>query len=123
MRVAGTGQASGSRLGEAVAMDDMDGDGLADLIIGAPGDGDGGAAVVLATIALDPDMASDAAAQWVRPPADVGSTGGTSTTGDFNNDGHRDLAMGAPSSSDGEGAFGGAVMVAPGRTSALSHPR
>ena len=104
---------SGSRLGEAVAMDDMDGDGLADLIIGAPGDGDGGAAVVLATAVLDPDMASDAAAQWVRPPADVGPTGGTLTTGDFNDDGHRDLAMGAPSSSDGE-AFGGAVMVALG---------
>ena len=103
----------GSRMGAAVAMDDVDGDGLADLIIGAPGDGDGGAAIVLATAVLDPDVPSGEAARWVRPPDGIGPTGGTLSSGDFNGDGHRDLALGASSSSDGE-PFGGAVMVALG---------
>jgi len=111
-----------SRLGEAIAMADMDGDGLADLIIGAPGDGDGGAAIILATSVLDPDVSADEAALWVRPPPGVGPTGGTLSTGDFDGDGYLDLALGASSSSDGE-PFGGAVMVAlgPGLATETSH--
>ncbi len=103
----------GSRLGQAVIMDDLDGDGLADLIIGAPGDGDGGAAIVLATAVLDGDVPADEAARWVRPPPGIGPTGVALSTGDFDGDGHRDLALGAPSSSDGV-PFGGAVMVVMG---------
>ena len=104
-----------SALGSAISLiDDVDGDGTADLALGAPfGDttaDDGGAIYLLSGAALDEIdpgdvMSSPALLSVVLPPAASSYLGwAVADAGDIDGDGASDLLCGAPGYDDGRGA-------------------
>jgi hypothetical protein len=104
----------GERLGHAVAMADLDLDGLDDLIVSAPTASGGGTVhVFLASDGLDGLVDADDASSIVTAPDDIGSAGlGMAlAVADVSGDGWPDLVMGAPNARDGTIPVGG-VWVA-----------
>lgn len=116
----GSGLDSADRFGAAVAgLGDLDGDGLADLAVGAPGDDTGGTdrgAVWILHLA-----SSGAVHTTWKIGAGVGSFPGAledfdgfgssvASAGDFNGDGHADLFVGVPGD-DTEGPERGAAWL------------
>lgn len=98
-----TGAAAGDRLGQALTAGDVDGDGLADLIVGAPQPGgDGGyVSVFLGDVDLSGTTADDAHVRFVG--------GGDAylsevDAADLDGDGKVELILGAPGWSDETGA-------------------
>ena len=98
-----------ARLGTSVAVADLDGDGVGDIVMGAPeadapGSGEGGVFVFYGGSRLASDSSFDLAT--VRPDitiwgAETGARMGRAVaTGDFNGDGIPDLAVGAPGEGD-----------------------
>ncbi len=102
--------------GAALAAGDLNGDGDAELIVGAPGD----------TPGSDPAAGSifvyAGGAGWLtnwvnRDQAGLGADeagdrfGGALATGDFNGDGRRDIAVGAPGEAPGSAAQSGYVFT------------
>lgn len=105
-RVAGAGATlavgwAGDALGSALAVGDLDGDGLSDIVIGAPGNdrveviGSGGVATLLGTAGSD--------------------FGRTLAAGDLDGDGYVEVLVGAPDA----GAGAGAVSAFRGRASGV----
>jgi hypothetical protein len=101
-----------ARLGTSVAVADLDGDGVGDIVMGAPeadapGSGEGGVFVFYGGARLADDSSFDLAT--VRPDisiwgAETGARLGRAlATGDFNGDGIPDLAVGAPGEGDSFG--------------------
>ena len=97
-----TGAETGERLGASLALADLDGDGLAEVVIGAPG---GDRLVVVAGDAIDTGAGTSLAGE-------AGSALGTSLApvGDVDGDGWADLAAGAP----GDGTAAGRIRIYPG---------
>ncbi len=82
-------------LGAAVALGDLDGDGLAEAVLGAP-DRDGtGAVYLLAADAGDGDAGALADALWTGPDESA-ALGAVLATGDADGDGYADLLLAAP---------------------------
>ncbi len=109
------GESAGDRAGSAVAgAGDVDGDGLDDLLVGAPdsnlgGTGSGAAYLVLGPVSGDLDLgAADARLLGVAPDAAGSSVAGA---GDVNDDGYGDLLVGAPENSVGGLEAGAAYLV------------
>jgi FG-GAP repeat len=97
---------AGDRFGGALAVGDLDGDGHADLAIGVSGkdvggvDGSGSVVVLLAT-GSGLQTSGPAAQAWTEPDVGVPATaldgfGSSVGAGDFDGDGHDDLAIGIP---------------------------
>ncbi len=105
------GDKEGGRLGESVAMGDVDGDGYADLIAGAPGwsdpeEGEGAVFVKLGAPILDED---DTDWQMQGQSAGAGAGAGVAA-GDVDGDGYADLFVGADEAD--VGAAGWVAMFA-----------
>ncbi len=99
----------GNGFGSALSAGDFDGDGFADLAIGVPGEDDSQG--VVHAIYGAPGALSSEGNQLLRQdisrPEDGDGYGSSLTSGDFNDDGADDLAIGVP----GENGSHGAVNV------------
>jgi len=103
------GEETGARVHSA---GDLDGDGLADLLIGAPGHHDGGRVyIVHGPVTATYNLAIADTVFTGQSTSD--GAGETVAVGDLNGDGHADYAIGAPSA-DGLASDGGMVYVVPG---------
>ncbi|MFM7535476.1 MAG: hypothetical protein ACKO91_06735, partial [Acidimicrobiales bacterium] len=111
---------TGEQFGQGVAaMGDVDGDGVRDLVVGAPGDDDSGTDAGAAyVVLLNPDGTAKtrrkitAATGLPTNSIDANDRFGTAVTaiGDLDNDGTTDLAIGTPGDDDG-GTDRGAVHL------------
>ncbi|MGC6515746.1 MAG: MopE-related protein, partial [Myxococcota bacterium] len=109
------GPAQDSRMGQALATADLDGDGIDDLLVGAPGaDGNGaesGVTYVFYGDALSGDLgAGDAAATLSGMAAGDGMGESVAVVGDVNNDGNVDIAAGAPYDSNSQAGYVDVVL-------------
>lgn len=123
------GAAAGDRAGAAVsAAGDMNGDGLAELVIGAPGAGGGaGAAYVVwgkPPIGAVPVDLAAVAGHGFAAVGGVGERAGTAVAGlgDATGDGVADIAVGAPGAGWNGLPRSGALYVVPGRPNAAVVP-
>lgn len=105
-----SGDSEGAQLGRVLACaDDLDGDGIADPVLGAPfssavNRSGAGAIYALSGASLPGSSRVDTAADWlVRGPSPEDYLGWAVATGDMDGDGYPELAIGAPGSSGGEG--------------------
>ncbi len=109
------GEVNGDHAGAWVsAAGDVNDDGFADILVGAPGNSQGGASAGAAYLMLGPisgqiDLA-DADAKFVGESGGDQAGWAVAGAGDFNGDGVDDLVVGAPSSNLG-GTDSGAVYV------------
>lgn len=108
---------AGDLAGLALSSGDLDGDGVADLFVGAPGyDGSatdaGTAFILLAPLNADGVLAT-AADGFIKGVAASAEAGTTVGLGDTNGDGYLDAVVGAPGA-DGVAAGAGAVYVIDG---------
>lgn len=135
---AGTAEA-GDRLGAALGAGDVDGDGVDDVVVGAPGEdgpdggpvrNDVGALVVLRgrpTTAADPGLRPTGSVELTFDSPDAAGRGtagdqlGVSAAiGDLDGDGRGEVVAGAVGKDVGTGRDAGAVLVLPGTTTGVT---
>ncbi|WP_160150464.1 FG-GAP-like repeat-containing protein [Nonomuraea solani] len=117
---------AGARFGATSVSGDFNRDGFADVAIGAPGDSVSG--VSGGTVTLFKGSANGLVTPGIRlTQASVGGGveagdrfGAALAAGDFNKDGHTDLAVGSPGEAVGSAAKAGAIAVFPGGSGGLS---
>ncbi|MBN2007545.1 MAG: FG-GAP repeat protein [Anaerolineae bacterium] len=106
-----TGIAPDTQLGASVALaGDVDADGYADVLVGAPGYSDGEAGEGVARLYSGSATGLSAAATWAHSPNQAGAHLGAALAGagDVNGDGFGDVLTGAPGYSHPESNEGGA---------------
>ena len=107
------GTVADARVGHAVSCaGDVDGDGLADLVVGAPGWGAGQAGEGAARLWLGSAAGPSAAphASWESDQAGAGFGTDVAAAGDVNGDEFGDVLVGCPACADGEVAEGQAFL-------------
>jgi hypothetical protein len=107
------GHETGAAQGASVAgAGDVNADGYADLLVGAPGTGAGGTSIGRAGLYLGGPGGPAVTDSWSASGAQAGGLFGASVAGigDLNGDGYADIAIGAPGQ-DGDAADAGAVFV------------
>lgn len=104
---------AGSALfGLRLASGDFDGDGRDDLLIGAPGYGNGGGAVyLLRHVSVGTTVLANPIA---HASANFGQCGASLAVGDFNDDGHLDFVTGCPTASFDAHSSVGRIQIARG---------
>ena len=108
--------------GAVLATGDLDGDGAAEIAVGAPGDGprSEGSVTVLDPVARTADHLSQNEPGIDGTPERLDHFGAALAAGDFDGDGRDELAIGVPGEEGGQGAstgYGqGAVQVVDGRS-------
>lgn len=109
-----TGQSGGDNFGNTLALGDINGDGYADLAVGAPNRNAGGGAgqgvvyIFLSTGAAGITSGSASTANTTLTGQAGGDKfGGSISVGDLNGDGYSDLAVGAPNRNAGAGGESG----------------
>jgi len=111
------GEEDGDNAGEACAFGDLDGDGLHDIVIGAPGHGDGNWGKAYVVYGRGDSWPTELADADVAVGAEsVGDQAGQAVAsgGDVDGDGFDDIAIGAPFA-NGTGIDSGKVYVLMGR--------
>jgi len=98
------------RAGRSTATGDIDGDGVGDLLIGAPAHGDNGAVYLFYGPVEAADISLERADAVFLGPAPDSELGRSVETGDLNGNGHADVVIGAPGDETG-GPGAGAVYV------------
>jgi FKBP-type peptidyl-prolyl cis-trans isomerase len=122
--------AANDRFGAALAVGDFNGDGVADLAVGVPGQTVGGAAGAGAVYILfgsrTTGLKTTAAQLWTQNSSGIlgmseagDHFGSALAAGDFNNDHHIDLAIGVPNEGAGATSDVGAVNVVYGAVGGL----
>jgi hypothetical protein len=115
----------GDRFGSALAAPDLDGDGFAELVAGAPLE-DAGGAVDAGVVSVLYGSLSGLTSRGGRSFTQVGAVeqgdrfGSALAVGDFNNNGFADLAAGAPLEDVGTARDAGAVTVLYGSAGGLT---
>jgi len=110
------GESAYDAAGASVALcDDADGDGLADLLVGATGDDDGGSGAGAAYLVTSPgggsvSLASASAKFWGEAAGDAAGFS-VAGAGDLDADGRTDLLIGAPTQDSGGADAGAAYLV------------
>ncbi|HMV67680.1 MAG TPA: FG-GAP-like repeat-containing protein, partial [Myxococcota bacterium] len=119
---------AGDRLGAALAAGDFNGDGYDELVIGVPGESNGGQIQILFGSAAG--LTSVGNQTWYQSINGTGSAdeagdrfGATLEVGDFDADGYEDLAIGAPDEGVGALASAGAVTIMYGSATGIVNTR
>jgi hypothetical protein len=106
--------------GESLHADDLDGDGLDDLLVGAPARNSSTGGVMIISGSNTPNIADTTAMQWIEPTSIPGySLNSTSqefgravSSGDFDADGWIDVLIGIPGLDvNGVNAAGGVLLM------------
>ena len=87
------GEADGDALGAALGAADLDGDGIAELVLGAPGAGDGAGAAYVFSGPVTGSSSLDAAAGTISGSDGVGIIGTSLVAADLDHDGLGDVAV------------------------------
>jgi hypothetical protein len=111
-----TGEAADSGAGQAVAgAGDVNGDGYADFLVGAPrqddGGNDAGAAYLVLGSATPISGSLSSAIQYTGEAADNGAGQAVAGAGDVSGDGYADILIGAPHNGDGGSEAGTAYLI------------
>lgn len=99
-----SGESSGDQAGHAVSTGDLTGDGVADLLVGAPGQADAGSGAGAVYLVIGPVAADESLADSFRFEGEAaGDAVGTSAAvaPDVNGDGYDEILLGAPGNDEG----------------------